>query len=413
MNRTQTTVGALALFSIVGLATAEHPTRYHVVPLGSIPSSNICPCFFPQGVDDVGGVSGMFFNASGFRHTFYWDGDSMIDIGTLGGEDAVPRGMGPDGSIVGYSDTGGNPQCAFYYKDGVMTDLGTLGGVFSVANAANAFGQVVGNANRPEPDYYYHAFLWQNGEMTDLEAFGGEFSSAEGINDYGEVVGWAWDADRDRHAFLWTQHAGLTDLGLFGGIGSNAVDINNAGQVVVQVLTANSEQKAYLWQAGSSMDLGRLSNAGIDPSNYGTPSLVNTIPSDINNYGQIVGTADPEPADSLPGPFIWQNGQISNLNDLIDLSAGWVIRYATSINDAGEIVATARLDGQGSYAVMLTPYCVVDLAPPQGVLDFTDVTLFLAAFAAQEFDADLAPPIGVHDFSDIVAFLSVFAGGCQ
>lgn len=65
--------------------------------------------------------------------------------------------------------------------------------------------------------------------------------------------------------------------------------------------------------------------------------------------------------------------------------------------------------------VLAIPYhatCEADLAPPAGVLDFSDVLAFLAAFAGGEGEADLAPPLGQFDFSDVVAFLSSFSGGC-
>ncbi|MEZ6242738.1 MAG: M12 family metallo-peptidase [Phycisphaerales bacterium] len=53
-----------------------------------------------------------------------------------------------------------------------------------------------------------------------------------------------------------------------------------------------------------------------------------------------------------------------------------------------------------------------DLAEPFGVLDFSDVSAFLVAFAAQEPEADLAPPNGSYDFSDVLAYLAAFGAGC-
>ena len=54
-----------------------------------------------------------------------------------------------------------------------------------------------------------------------------------------------------------------------------------------------------------------------------------------------------------------------------------------------------------------------DLAPPLGVLDFSDVLAFLTAFGAGDPSADLAAPVGVFDFSDVLAFLTAFGAGCQ
>ncbi len=53
-----------------------------------------------------------------------------------------------------------------------------------------------------------------------------------------------------------------------------------------------------------------------------------------------------------------------------------------------------------------------DLAPPAGVLNFTDVIAFLTAFGNMESPADLAPPFGVYDFTDVIAFLTAFGAGC-
>lgn len=56
--------------------------------------------------------------------------------------------------------------------------------------------------------------------------------------------------------------------------------------------------------------------------------------------------------------------------------------------------------------------CPADLAHPMNVLDFSDVIVFLEAFANADPSADFAEPEGVLDFSDVLAFLSAFAEGC-
>ncbi len=53
-----------------------------------------------------------------------------------------------------------------------------------------------------------------------------------------------------------------------------------------------------------------------------------------------------------------------------------------------------------------------DLAPPYGVLDFSDVIAFLGAFGGMDPLADIAPPFGTFDFSDVIAFLGAFGAGC-
>ena len=53
-----------------------------------------------------------------------------------------------------------------------------------------------------------------------------------------------------------------------------------------------------------------------------------------------------------------------------------------------------------------------DLAEPFGVLDLTDISAFVTAFAGQASPADLAEPFGVFDLSDISAFVTDFQAGC-
>ena len=64
-----------------------------------------------------------------------------------------------------------------------------------------------------------------------------------------------------------------------------------------------------------------------------------------------------------------------------------------------------------SLASELPLACPADLAPPFGLLDFSDVLAFLNAFANADPIADLNPD-GLFDFSDVLAFLSAFAAGC-
>ncbi len=56
--------------------------------------------------------------------------------------------------------------------------------------------------------------------------------------------------------------------------------------------------------------------------------------------------------------------------------------------------------------------CPIDLADPQGQLDFSDLIAFLVAFSAMDSAADLAQPFGQWDFSDVVEFLVQFDAGC-
>lgn len=53
-----------------------------------------------------------------------------------------------------------------------------------------------------------------------------------------------------------------------------------------------------------------------------------------------------------------------------------------------------------------------DLTSPIGLLNFFDLTAFIAQFNAQEISADLAEPVGVFNFFDVNAYLDLYNAGC-
>ncbi|USN98609.1 MAG: hypothetical protein H6810_10615 [Phycisphaeraceae bacterium] len=56
--------------------------------------------------------------------------------------------------------------------------------------------------------------------------------------------------------------------------------------------------------------------------------------------------------------------------------------------------------------------CLADLAPPEGVLDLSDIQAFVAAFLSRAPAADVAQPYGVFDLADLAAFVGSFLSGC-
>ncbi len=298
-------------------------------------------------------------------------GGTIQDLGTLGGVNSGGTAIA-DGAltqVVGYSDTGvGATQHAFLYTSGgvggpagnpQMRDLGTLSGVNtdnSTANGLNTLGQVVGDSTTSSAtNGQTHAFrtgpnLNLNGTTDDLGTLGGIRSSANAVNISGQVVGNADRTDGNTHAFRSSANGAansLTDLGTLGGTISDATAINASGQVVGQSDLASADpnavsRHAFVWTQGATngvagnMQMTDLGSLGGDSQANG-----------INDAGSIVGfslLADGTTFDA----FLYQNNQMVDLNSLIDPNSGWVLQYASAINNNGQIA------GYGLFNVGVT-----------------------------------------------------------
>ena len=77
----------------------------------------------------------------------------------------------------------------------------------------------------------------------------------------------------------------------------------------------------------------------------------------------------------------------------------------------GSVIGDVIINGTATMvAVADLPDCVADFTG-DGVLDFFDVSAFLAAFGVQDPSADLTND-GSWDFFDVSAFLAAFGAGC-
>jgi probable HAF family extracellular repeat protein len=76
----------------------------------------------------------------------------------------------------------------------------------------------------------------------------------------------------------------------------------------------------------------------------------------INAHGQVVGVSFGGASGSRA--FIWQNGGLTNLNDLVDIAPD-VLVSAQDINDVGQITGRVR-DGVTGEVLAIVPTPVVN-----------------------------------------------------
>jgi probable HAF family extracellular repeat protein len=312
-------------------------------------SITVSPSLFgAAGIDNQGRVVGALSFRPLLPHAAIWSGDRLIDIGTSFRAESRAVGVSDNGVVLGLASAPG----PFLYWRGKITYIGDF-----TAYAVNNKLQVVGEKSfAPNSS---RAVLWQHGKLLNLGTLGGSFSGAYGINNKGEAVGYSLVTDEPNatlRGFVY-RDGKMKDVGILpGGTFSVARVINDAG-VVAGVANAGGrdEPHAFIYVHGVIRDIGSFGG--------------DTTVEGINNRGHVVGSATD--ARNVPRGYIYRDGRLLDLNNLIDRSLGWRVIQARDINDKGQIVVLLQKVGRPtSYYARLDPihdaHCDEDHAAPDG-----------------------------------------------
>jgi probable HAF family extracellular repeat protein len=289
----------------------------------------------------------------------------MNVLGSLGYIGSRASGINERGEVVGLTTIGATglvhaflwlPKPAYGLPAG-MNDLGSPPGFgFSEAWDINNKGEIAGQGratfgpNRaaiwlPVPSYGYG----QGWTILSSLAGGGSDDCAYAINDNGRVVGYSYDAGGSQ-AVRWEDGLPLR-LGASGGYYSAAYDINNKDEIVGWYSDSNYRAHSFLWLPKGAYGY----QAGL--TDIGTvPGGVETYALGINDRGQIVGEV--VYGNSSLRPFLWQNGDIRDINNLLAQDTGWLLGYAYGINESGQLA------GLGLHNGKFSPYVPTPVAAP-------------------------------------------------
>jgi probable HAF family extracellular repeat protein len=333
--------------------------------LGALPGGESS---FAGGINSRGtiiGLANVFDPMTGLLRgdAALWKRGQISDLGTLGGPFAAPNAINNREQIVGGGLNtipdpfgalgpflGGTTQTrALLWQNGAMIDIGTLGGNDAFAISVNERGQIVGNSftnTIPNPETgmpTVDPFFRENGHMFDVGGLGGKISTASWMNNRGQIAGTSDLAgDQTVHPFFWQKGSHPRDLGTLGGDNGSALWINDAGHVAGRADLADAGiHHAFLWKNGVMQDL-KPAGSGLCSNAFA-----------INSSDQVVGNTTDCQGTGLGATF-WDHDQIVDLNSFVAPGSGIFLRECVFINDQGEIAVVGSLNGN-DHAFVLVP----------------------------------------------------------
>jgi len=354
-----------------------------------------------RAMNDHGAVVGYRNSLGGLQHAVYWSPDTGVVTLTLPGAfNSRATDINNAGDIVGWQDTKENGDIigkrAFVIENGVYTRIDPLpGGNRTEAAAINDAGVVVGTWGNIATGPLL-AFRWHEGQLVDLgPTIGGETSSAFDVNLDGVTTGWFWNAPASQW-FGFDLSGTLSEdlLPLSGGAGSRGDTIDSQGVISGSSTFFLKDGTGYLratqWALALPTDLGVL------------PNLLFSRASDMNDAGQVVGYCNNQFLADIT-PFLWQNGVMYNLRDLL-VAGDLELEIPYAILNDGRILCTANTNGAGG-SVILTP--VNSRAADVNndcIVDRTDLILLLEQWGTTQSFADVDGDgiVNVFDLLDLL-----------
>lgn len=385
-------VACIALVALLGAISAlflrETPPRYTIAEIMPLPNfKDVCP----SDINNRGQVVGTIKveGRRGQLNAFIWDATrGMTDLGVTVGKNVLGSAQINDEGQIAIPSVIPNPAVELWNGNrillrsptGELTDLG--GRNSSERILLNNSGEMV--FVREEQNVPEIVFRDCMGECLTIEE--GEFSPSillEDLNDRGHLLFGKTRAEGGWEAHVWDRRHGAraVEAPVEGDRWFSGRRLNDGGQIVGMVVQATGRSSPfefypYILSDGKLIELGTLGG-------------METKPNEINNLGQVIGDSGTSGArllrfvrgliphknkrlhaawkdieercferalhESRQGaPFLWEEGRMWKIDDLIPDDSGWLLSDAIAINDRGQIVGSGVHNGR-SAAFLLTP----------------------------------------------------------
>ena len=342
------TAGFVAISLLISPFSTASAQQYQIIDLGI----NITP----NDINDAKVVVVTRANADYTKTALTYDVVHGVFTEISGGN--LANAINNTNQVAGNTCTG-----AYLYSDNYFQDLGT----YYTANGINDDRLIAGSKSSTNPYrsvprpvnpaiYDIDKSLWIELDVArvyprgTLEGVYADLFTLVDINENGYAVG-------NYRKYGLTTASGFLVTPAFDQVirlvysSSNAINNNNliVGRAVFDaLLDPNAHAYVYAYDTGQLNDLGTL-NSGLTSEAM-----------DINDQNQVVGMSLTWPyLSSLSDPdkyhaFIWQEGQMYDLNALISQDSGWTLNIAYALNNNGDIVGTGWFDGQLHGFVLVT-----------------------------------------------------------
>jgi hypothetical protein len=298
----------------------------------------------PTNINDLGEITGVYFDSNGNQHGFLRNADGKIvtfnapNVGypaqpTLGSAGTIPTGINNRGDTVGYYTDANSAYHGFVRSaQGKFTIFddpsSTSSPPATLPNAINDWGVIVGMWF--DSDFFYHGFVRQvDGSLTTVDAPGDLVTGLYHINDLGEAGGETANTNSVWHGVLLHTDGKLVTFeapnaaSTFGGY---TQALNLEGSFAGEYEDANNGVHGYVRYANGTFAEFTLPGAGKRNGN-------GTYSSSLNLLGTLIGFSWEPHGLTADGYVRFANGKLSLANAPV---AGQQSTFPYAINDLNE-----------------------------------------------------------------------------